>query len=160
VNIVESYFQEVKEGKFAIKIPRNLFIKEMFSRMEMMLDIISSMNIHILKNKTTFLFITSDNPVVYFVPPDKTSFYFGPKSLGGPYTELYFPLSKEICVLMTRRKEKDLDYIEITQGNLARTINYNIAHNSKNFIFSPDKNEFLNDFIRTYIPYPFKMKIT
>jgi len=88
------------------------------------------------------------------------NFYFGPKSLGGPYTELYFPLTKNLCLLLTRRKTRILDYVYITQGNLARLVNYNIAHNSRDFIFSPEKNTFLDEFIEKYIPYPFKIKIS
>lgn len=157
--IITDYFKRIKEGEFEIKIPRNRFIKDMFEKMINICQIISDMNIHILKNKTAFPFITSDNPVVYFVPPEKVNFYFSWKSLGGPYTELYFPLTKDTCILMTRRKERDSDYVNISQGILARTINYNIAYNSKNFIFSPDQNKFIDKFIERYIPYPFQMRV-
>jgi len=156
----QDYFKMIEEGKFEVNFPRNRFIKEMIMRMQMFTQIISDMTIQVLKNKTSFPFITSDAPVVYFVPKVKVNFYFGPKSLGGPYTELYFPLTKNLCLLLTRRKTRILDYVYITQGNLARLVNYNIAHNSRDFIFSPEKNTFLDEFIEKYIPYPFKIKIS
>ncbi|MCX6764093.1 MAG: DUF4238 domain-containing protein [Candidatus Nealsonbacteria bacterium] len=159
LKIINNYLKQAKEGKLKIKIGGNTLIKRMFEKMGMMAQLISDMNIHILKNETEFLFITSDNPAVYFVPPEKVNFLFREKSLGGPYTELYFPLSKEICILMTRREKRDLDYVKISQGFLARTVNYNIAHNSKSFIFSPDRNKFLDKFIEESIPYPFEMKV-
>lgn len=157
--IIADYFKRIEDGRFKIKIPRNRFIKDMFEKMINISQIISDMNIHILKNQTVFPFITSDNPVVYFVPREKVNFYFSYKSLGGPYTELYFPLTKDVCILMTRRKEKDQDYMNISQGFLARTVNYNIAHNSKNFIFSSETNNFLDKFIEEYTPYPFQMVV-
>jgi len=157
---IKEYFKMIEAGEFKINFPRNKFIKEMFGKMQMFAQIISDMNIQIIKNNTSFPFITSDAPVVYFVPKEKVNFYFGPKSLGGPYTELYLPLTKNICLLLTRRNLDSLDYVYVTQGSWARVINYNIAHNSRDFIFSPETNVFLDKFIDEYIPYPFKFTIS
>ena len=40
--------------------------------------------------------------------------------------------------------------------DLCRIVNYNISHNSRDFIFSSFKADFLDKFIEECIPYPFK----
>ena len=55
-----------------------------------------------------------------------------------PYTELYFPLTKDKCILMTRRKERDSDYINISinfsDNKIIMNKNNKIIFNVDNYI--------------------------
>ncbi|KKQ60348.1 MAG: hypothetical protein US81_C0023G0010 [Parcubacteria group bacterium GW2011_GWE2_38_18] len=159
--IVEDYLEMINKGEFEVEFPRNLFIKQMMMSMEVHYNLLSNMTIQFLRNDAQSFFITSDNPAVYFVPKGKENFYYGSKSLGGPYTELYFPLSKNLCLLLTRRKIKVLSGIPLDHTNkkIIRGINTTIAHNSKDFIYSPYSAAFLDKFIKEKILYPFKFSI-
>lgn len=155
---IKEYQEMIEQGEFNIKLPRNLFIKHIFQNMEMYSEIISDMTIQILKCDESNHFITSDAPVVYFVPSGKANFYFSQKSLGGPDTELYFPLSKNLCLLLSRQKIEVLSGIPVGD-KIVNIINDCVSHNSRNFIFSSKTDQFLEKFIDKYNPYPFKFKM-
>ena len=110
----------------------------------------------ILKAKESRYFITSDNPVVYFVPKNKVNFYNQPKSLMSFFTEIFFPLTKDYAIHLCRRDNLQ-EMIMFGERELIEVFKENIAYNSKDFIFSPIKMNFLNQFIEEYIPYPFRL---
>ena len=114
------------------------------------------MKINILKAREDRYFITSDNPVVYFVPQDKVNFYNPSKSLVSPLTEVFFPLTKDCAIHLCRRSDLK-EMIMSASRELVDNFKENIAYNSKDFIFSPIKMNFLNQFVEEYIPYPFKL---
>lgn len=152
-NIID-YLGVIEKGEFGIKLPRNLFIKHIFENLKMYSEIISDMTIQILRAEGGSYFITSDVPVVYFVPEHKVNFYFSHKSLGGPDTELFFPLTKNLCLFLSRRETPVLSGIPVDKS-MVDIVNYNLAHNSRDYIFSSYKGHFLEKFIDNYIPYPF-----
>ena len=152
---IKDYTDMISKGKFGIKIPRNLFIKHIFQNINLYGWIISDMTIQILRCKEPDYFITTDAPVVYFVPKGKENFYFSAKSLGGPYTELYFPLSKNLCLFLSRLKLDVLSGLPVNK-EIVDITNDNLSHNSRKFIFSPEKSPLLEKFLEEYIPYPFK----
>lgn len=156
--VVKDYLEMVEEGKFGVTLPRNLFIKHIFQNLEMYGQLISGMTIQILQCKDPCYFITTDAPVVYFVPEEKVSFPYGHKSLGSPYTELFFPLTKNLCLLLSHKKMEVLSGI-IVNKEMVDIINYNLSNNSRDYIFSPEKADFLEEFIENYIPYPFELKM-
>lgn len=155
---IKDYLDMVSEGKFDVKIPRNLFIKHIFQNMEMYGRLISDMTIQILRCENPNYFITTDAPVVYFIPKKKVTFNFGYKGLGSPYIELYFPLSRNLCLLLTRGEIEVLTGLPVRK-EIVDIVNDNLSHNSRNFIFSPEKASFLEKFIEEYTPYPFKLVI-
>jgi len=159
---VRDYTNMMNEGKFGVKLPRNLFIKKMIKDMKFHSNLISDMTIQILKNDKKSFFITSDNPAVYFVPQGKEYFPYSSKSLGGPYTELYFPLSKSLCLILSRYKIEVLSGIPTSLINkkVIRNINETIAYNSRNFIYSSYQANFLDKFIKEKISYPYKFSIS
>lgn len=154
--IVKEYLEMVEKGKFSLKLPRNLFIKHIFKNMELYAKLISNMTIQILRCDEPSYFITTDVPVVYFVPNKKVKFPYSHKSLGGLHTELYFPLSQNLCLLLTRRKIDVLTCLPV-DNETVYWVNYNMSYNSGNFIFSPERDPLLEKFIEKYIPYPFKL---
>lgn len=155
---IADYINMINDGAFNVKISRNLFIKKMMSTMKHHSYIISDMTIQILRTNEKSFFITSDNPAVYFVPKGKENFYFKSKSLAGPFTELYFPLSKNLCLLLSRYPIEVLSGIPLTldNRNIIKEINKTIAFNSRDFIYSPYLASFLDKFIVEKTPYPFK----
>jgi len=155
---IKDYTEMVKNGEFEIQLPRNLFIKHIFENCELYSNLISDMTIQILKSEEPNYFITTDAPVVYFVPKEKVNFYFSYKSLGGPYTELYFPITKNLCLVLSRIKIDVLSGI-FANKEMVDTINYNLSHNSRDFIYSPIQSDVLDNFIEKFIPYPFEFRI-
>lgn len=154
---LNDYLRMVEEGKFSMNISIDAFVKEMFNLMEIKAELISDMTVQILRNETQVPFITSDAPGVYFVPDNKVCFPFGAKSLGGPHTELYFPLSKTICLVLSRKQIEVLAGIPMKDDKIINIINNAIANNSRDFIYSPRKIGYLEKFIKKHIPYPFRL---
>jgi len=155
---VKDYLEMVKEGKFGVNLPRNLFIKHIFQNLELYGQLISGMTIQILQCKDPYYFITTDAPVVYFVPEEKVSFPYGHKGLGSPYVELFFPITKNLCLLLSRKKMEVLAGLPVSKEVVA-IVNYNLSNNSRDFIYSPEKADFLEEYIKNYIPYPFSFKM-
>ena len=135
----------------------NDFLKSALSFIAPFEEIFYSMKMQILKAREGRYFITSDNPVVYFVPEEKVDFYNQYKSLVSPFTQVFFDLTKDYAIHLCRRRDIQERFIHGKRENVD-IFNYNISHNSKDFLFSPIKMEFLNQFIEEYIPYPFKLE--
>lgn len=149
--------QEVfKEKKYELKYPNGYFIKIALLQLNHFADIYRKMTINIIKSSYRY-FITSDNPVVYFVPREKVDSYNSYKSLVSPYSELFFSLSQNLGVTLNWRKMEERIMPE--NREVIDIFNYNISHNSFDFIFSPLEMNSLNKFVEEYIPYPFKINI-
>ena len=103
------------------------------------------------------LFITNDNPFVYFVPKKHANFYNPPKGLVTPYCEAFFPLTKDLAVHLSWRKMDER--IMLADREIVDAFNYNLSHNSLDYIFAPMKINELEKFTKGYIPYPFKFAI-
>lgn len=157
---IERVKKEIIEGNFGnIKIvdsSNKLFLKTALSNIEPSAIIFFSMKMNILKAREGRYFITSDNPVVYFVPQDKVNFYSPPKSLVSPFTEVFFPLTKDWAIHLCHRPDLK-EMIMPANRELIENFKENIAYNSKDFIFSSIKMNFLNQFVEEYISYPFKL---
>lgn len=161
---IEMVKKQISEGKLDdIEVSfsnNNLFLKIALFLIGDYSKIFSGMKINILAASKSDYFITSDNPVVYFVPKDKVDFYNNYKNLMSPYVELFFPLTKNIGIHLNRDKrltETVMPAYSFTGINFVDIFNYNISHHSKDFIFSPIKLSSLDKFIEKYIPYPFKL---
>ena len=150
-SIIDSFLNEDTRVGFS----NELFIRQGLEMFMGYAQIFMDMKATIYKSDEHFL--TSDNPVVYFVPSGKTDFYNPAKSLMSPHTELFFPLTKNLGLHLAR-KDKEEKIIKAPQGFAEKCFNYNIAHNSWQFIFTPSKMIFLEKFIEQYIPYPFIFK--
>jgi len=157
---IEEARKQMINGDFGdikvINSSNNFFLKTSLAYIERFAIVFSNMRMSILKAKEGRYFITSDNPVVYFVPSDKTNFYNPPKSLASPDTEVFFPLTKDYAVYLNRHKDFQ-EIVMFGERKMVEIFKENIAYNSKDFIFSPLKINFLNKFIEEYIPYPFKL---
>lgn len=147
------------EGIKVVDSSNKLFLKTALSNIEPFAIIFSGMKMNILKAKEGRYFITSDNPVVHFVPQDKVNFYNPPKSLVSPFTEVFFPLTKDWAIHLCRRADLK-EMIMPASRELVDNFKENIAYNSKDFIFSPIKMKFLNQFVEKYTPYPFKLVLS
>lgn len=155
INIVR---QALIDKKYKLKYPNEHFLQIALSGIDSYIEIFRKMTMAIFKSRSDRYFITSDNPVVYFVPQEKVDFYNPYKSLVSPYTEVFFPLTRNIAVHLSRRETKEV-IMNVGRENVD-LFNYNISHNSFNFLFSPLKMSVLNEFIKQYIPYPFKVNIS
>lgn len=158
-DITLEFAKEIKEKftskDYNLKYPNALFIKMALLSINEHADIYCNMRMTICKSDRYF--ITSDNPVVYFVPPDKVDFYNSPKSLMSNFTELFFPVTKNIGITLNWRKG---DEVVLQVGrDIVDIFNYNISHNSFNFLFSPMRMHSLDIFTKEYIPYPYKLVI-
>lgn len=153
------YIKMINDGAFSVKLPKNLFIKQMIESLKFHSTLISDMTIQIVKNNSNSFFITSDNPVVYFVPKGKENLYYGPKSLGGHHTEIFFPLTKDLCLILSRKQMEVFSGIPLKHYDkkIIKIINNAITHHSRDFIYSPYQASFLDKYIETKIPYPFKL---
>lgn len=145
------------DKSYGLKYPNVFFIKMALLMLDHYADIFHQMTLNIFESNNRY-FITSDNPVVFFVPPDKANFYHSPRSLVSPYSELFFPIAKNFGITLNWRKGEE----KITRAGreIVNTFNYNISHNSFNFIFSPMRMNSLDIFIQNFIPYPFKLVIS
>ena len=158
VEEMEKLRQTFIKKEYDLKYPNAHFLRFALSTLEMYADVFHSMNMVILKSRSDRYFITSDNPVVHFVPKDKVDFYNNYKSLMSHHTEVFFTLSKNLAVFLTRKDFKEV--LQDADREITDTINYNISVNSFDFIFSPLEMNSLNAFSEKYIPYPFKFRIS
>src|SRR3989344_4511564 len=141
---------------YAVKYPNAYFIKHALLLVEEHINIFHQMTMTICKSNNRF-FVTNDNPLVYFVPPETVNVYNPPKGLVTPHCEVFFPLTKNLAVHMTWKKEEE-ELREVSR-QVIDAFNYNLSHNSWEYIFAPIKINELNIFIQEYIPYPFKFAI-
>ena len=141
---------------YTVKYPNAYFIKHALLLVEEHINIFNQMTMTICKSNGRF-FITNDNPLVYFVPPEKVNVYNPPKGLVTPHCEVFFPLTKNLAVHMTWKKEEE--EIKEVSREVIDTFNYNLSHNSWEYIFAPVKINELKLFTQEYIPYPFKFAI-
>jgi hypothetical protein len=154
----ESVRKNIIDKKFNLKYPNAYFLKFALTSIEMHAQIFFDMNMVILRSNNKRHFITSDNPVVYFVPREKVTFYDNYKSLMSQHTEVFFPVTRNIAIVFSRKELGKT--IQPTNREMVDIINYNISVNSFNFIFSPVKMNDLNKFIKEYIPYPFEFRMS
>ena len=156
-NDLEDAIQSFADGKLKLSISSNHFVKDILSRIGDFANIFYGMKMCILRGDGTNFFITSDNPVAYFVPKDKADYHLNAvRSLMSKYTEVNFPLTKDYCVVMTRMDDMHEMMLPTTQEIFDRLEN-TLSCFSKDYIFSPVQKPILDDFANKYIPYPFKL---
>jgi len=157
---IEKAREKMAKGDFGnIKIvdsSNKFFVKTALSNIYKFATIFFNMKMNILKVKESRHFITSDNPVVYFVPQDKVNFCNPSKSIMSPFTEVFFVLTKDYAIHLCRHPDLKETIMSPTR-ELVDNFNEILAYNSKDFIFSPIRMNFLNQFIEKYIPYSFRL---
>lgn len=141
---------------YNLKYPNGYFIKIALMLLEQHADLFHQMVFTIHKSDSRF-FITTDNPLAYFVPKEHINFYISPKSLVSPHCEVFFPLTNKLAVHATWIRGQE--QILTANREIIDIYNYNLSHNSYEYIFSPIKMNSLNKFIENHIPYPFKITI-
>ena len=142
--------------KYDLKYPNGLFIKYALLLLEHHADIFHQMILKICKSDGRFL-ITSDNPLVYFVPKEHLNAYVGPKALVSPHSEVFFPLTKNLGAYLTWRKGDET--LVRASREIVDAFNFNLSHHSLNYIFSSTKIGELEKFTQEHVPYPFKFTI-
>jgi len=155
---IESYIDNFINDKYKLKWSNSLFLSRALPMIERYANIFYNMKMNIIKISSDDFFITSDNPVVHFVPKEKINFYNNCKSLMSPYTEVYAPLTNKMAIVLCRRRDIK-EMIMPARKELIEITNYNISINSKDFIFSSRKEKELDKFVENYIPYPVKFTI-
>ncbi|MCK5491396.1 MAG: DUF4238 domain-containing protein [Candidatus Pacebacteria bacterium] len=145
------------EKKYDLKFPNERFLKMAFSTIEKFYDIFNSMTMNIIRSRSDRYFITSDNPVVYFVPKNKVDVYNNPRSLISRYTEVLFPLTRNLGILLSRTETPEI--LKAGNRECSDLFNDNISLDSYNFLFSPLQMNSLKKFVEQYIPYPYKVTI-
>ncbi|MDB5244911.1 MAG: hypothetical protein JWN90_16 [Parcubacteria group bacterium] len=158
--ITPEFAKDLKDSfvnkKYTLKYPNAYFIKHALLLVEEHVDIFQQMRMTIIKSTGRY-FVTNDSPLVYFVPPQHVDFYNPPKGLVTPYCEVFFPLTKDLAVHMCWRK--GAQEIRGASRELIDATNYNLAHNSLDYIFAPMKIKELEKFTKEHIPYPFRFAI-
>jgi len=142
---------------YKLKYPNGLFIKMALTMLEEHADIFHQMTLTICKSETRY-FITSDNPLTYFVPREYLNVYVNPKSLVSPHCEVFFPLTKTLGAHLTWRKGNGI--IMKANREIVNGFTFNLSHNSLDYIFSPIEMNDLKEFVKTYIPYPYKLTMS
>jgi len=145
------------DKKYKLTYPNAYFIKHALCLVEEHVNIFQQMTITIGKS-TNRLFVTNDSPLVYFVPPQYVNFYNPPKGLVTSHCEVFFPLAKDLAVHLCWRKEKQ--EVKAASRKFVNITNYNLSHNSLDYIFAPMKIGELEKFTKEYIPYPFRFAIS
>lgn len=148
----------IKGDNYEITWDNLLFIKSALEMIEPYSRIMQDMNMRIFRPKGNRLFITSDNPLVYFVPPEKSHLVESPRNIASEHSQVFFSLTKNISIHLSRTKRKE-EVLEIDR-ELSDIHNYNIATNAFEFIFSPIRMNFLSDYVKIFHPYPFKFSIS
>ncbi len=153
---IQDAINNANDHHVEIDYPNGFFLQMITLSLDYHADIYHNMTFNIYKSDSD-CFITSDNPVTFFVPPERLNVYTSPKSLTSPFVEIFFPLAKDISVHITWRKEKE----EVLSANrvLVGIFNYNLSHHSFDFIFSPLKMNDLNKFAHDFVPYPFRFTV-
>ena len=141
---------------YKMEYPRGYFIKYALLMLNDHVDILHQMTWQVCRSDR--FFVTSDNPFVYFVPPQHTNFYVSPKSLVSQHSEAFFPLTKNMAVHLSWRKHPER--VEAANREVVDGFNFNISRNSLDYIFSPMKMNSLKEFTEKHIPYPFGFRIS
>jgi len=155
---IDNAIQAFLDGQITLALSSSCFSKYILRNVEHYTNIFNNMKMNILRTDDNSPFITSDNPVVYFVPNDKVDFYNAPRSLASIHTEVYFPISKEHCVLLVRKEINEMLLPSMSQ--IFDIIENGLSCHSRDFIFSPIRKNVLDDFAKEYIPYPFKLVVS
>lgn len=156
---IKKILEYIKNNKLEITWSNLLFIQYALEMIELYTKIFLDMNMIICKTREDRFLITSDNPVVHFVPVEKTHiFYNNPRSLASPDTQVFFSLTKHHFIHLSRRDRKESFY-EVNR-QLSYIQNFNIAKQSWNFIFSPIRMNELQKYINDYLPFPFILKVS
>ena len=156
---LEQAIQDLKDGKYDLHWKNAYFLKFALSTVESFAEIFVRMNMRLMIAPGTRFFVTSDNPVVYFVPREHVkTFYDAPRSLVHPHTEVFFPLTKQLGVTLNRKASSD----EAINANreLVDVFNFNILQNSRDYIFSPITMQSARRYVEKYVPYPWKFTIS
>jgi len=156
LDMAKKIIKYYSDKNYELKYPKVFFIKMALEFLEVYADIFCKMTITIVKSDQRY-FISSDNPVVFFVPRDKVDFHNPPRALVSPFTEMFFPLSKNLAAHFTWRKDKER--VALATRKIVDVFNYNLSYNSFDFIFSPMKMNSLDIFTKKLIGYPFKFLI-
>jgi len=154
----EKVRKDIVDKKFSFEYPNAYFLKFGLMNIEAHFQIFSGMKMVIVRSNNKRHFITSDNPVVYFVPSEKVDFYNNSKNLMSPYVELFFPITRNMAISLSRRDGKEI--IKTANREMVDILNYNISHNSFDFIFTPVKMNDLIKFVKEYIHYPFEFRMS
>ena len=144
------------EKDYELKYPNGFFIKIALTSLEKHADIFHQMTWNFYKSENRY-FITSDNPLTYFVPREYLNAYTSPKSLTNKYCEVFFPLTKTLGAHLSWRKESETQ--NTANRETVENFNFNISRQSLDYLFSPIRMNSLKEFVQTYIPYPFKFTI-
>lgn len=158
--ITAEFAAEIKKSfvnkRYALKYPNAYFIKFALLLVKEHINIFHQMRMTVYRSNGRF-FITNDNPLVYFVPPEHVNVYNPPKGLVTPHCEVFFPLAKDLAVHLTWRKMEE--NLISTNREIVDRFNYNLSRNSLDYIFSPMKVNELEKFTQEHIPYPFKFTV-
>ncbi|NLC31042.1 MAG: DUF4238 domain-containing protein [Candidatus Moranbacteria bacterium] len=146
------------DGEINLSMSSSWFAKYILRNVEYYANIFYNMKMVILRTSEEKPFVTSDNPVVYFVPDDKVDFYNASRSLASKHTEVCFPLSKDHCVILVRKELNEILLPASTE--IFDRLENTLSCNSRDFIFSPIRKKVLDDFAKEYIPYPFKLVVS
>lgn len=154
--MAESIKKTFINKNYKLEYPNGVFIKWALILMEDHANIFNNMTLTIVKSNRRN-FITSDHPLTYFVPQEHQNVYNSPRSLMSRYCEVFFPITKNIAVHLCRRNESEK--VKKATHDIVDLFNYNIAHNSYDYIFSPQIMKSLEIFTVEHIPYPYKLEI-
>jgi hypothetical protein len=156
-NDLDNAISAFNEGGFNFKTSTNHFVESILSETDTFANIFYGMKMCIVRSDGGNLFITSDNPVGWHVPADKTDYHLNaPRSLMSKHTEVYFPLTKDYCVVLTRADDAHEMILPVTRAIFDRLEN-TLSCFSKDYIFSPVQKSILDDFANEYIPYAFEL---
>lgn len=156
LEFAEDVRKKILNKDYGLKYPNAFFIKFALMFLEEQADIFHQMSFSIYKSDR--IFITNDNPVVYFVPKEKVNVYHSYKSLVSPYCELFCPLTKNIGLYVNWKK--CAESVFSANHEMVDIFNFNLSINSFDYIISPIKMKSLNVFAEKHIPYPLKFNIS
>jgi len=155
---VNESVEDFKNGNFDFEYEKEFYLSDLDVLINTYSFALSSMSFMVVEAKERGFFISSDNPMVYFVPKNNVGPYDNCRNLMSKYVELYFPLSRKYCVLGYRSKNQKLnDRIIKVDRSTCRRINESISNVSFDYIISPYRASFLYKYIKNYIPYPIKI---
>ena len=156
---LEKAIQDLRDGKYDLEWKNAYYLQFALSTVEKFAAIFFDMRMQLLIAPSSRVFVTSDNPVVYFIPPEKMQApFYSPRNLVHPHTEVFFPLTKQLGVTLNRRFLPDAAVA--ANREQMEIFNFNISQNSRDYIFSPIAMNSVRRYVETYVPYPWRFSIS
>jgi hypothetical protein len=151
VDWIRGHMKELIQQKATTVEAKNNFLEELIGNVEMARDALLQRRMRILKAPSGRQFVTSDNPLITFMPLPHGEFLPG-EGFGKPTTMMVFPIAPNACVFFggdDSAARHDVD------AKMVKKINWIVIASAHHFVFSQTEDaeiqKMAQQLIGTYI---------